>query len=157
MCLIDVDDPAELWFDTVRTARKSRPCSVCRCAILPGEMYLRNTYLADGEWSSAGTACHVCACLYLMFREAHGGGYGPERLEESLRECVEDSLWATEIWRDKDGAHRTYYYGRAAHFVEAKQRGRAWRDALAIINWRKRRARREARRLLHQHAVSEVR
>jgi hypothetical protein len=139
MCSIDVDDPADLWFDVTQRARKEHQCSVCRTTIRPGESYLRNKYLADGEWSSAGIACAVCACIYTSFREAHGGGYGPDQLVVDLRDCVYDTLHATETHWSRDGSRiEPIRHGRDEWFVEAKKRGKQWRDALAVIYYRRR-------------------
>lgn len=86
-CSIDAhsdDDPADLWYEKIRSARKAHRCCECGDAIQPGEQYEYAWGLSEGSWWSAKTCLicrrirrdHCCTWVYGHLREALWDGLG---------------------------------------------------------------------------------
>ena len=90
MCQIDLYDDAvaEVWSETVVTARKPHRCDCCLSDILPREKYLKHWSLFDGE-QTHGKLCRLCERDRLAFSQAHHGILSaPQGFQEMLEECI---------------------------------------------------------------------
>jgi hypothetical protein len=59
---VDLDESVELLSEKQVTARKARQCGECDRDILPGEKYLRESYVYDGEFYHE-TTCLDCLSI----------------------------------------------------------------------------------------------
>ncbi len=127
MCEVDYadfDGTCSVWTETPRRARKSHGCAGCGAKIEPGEHYLVHFSLYDGEINESSNLCFICWAVRERFSEAHGGFcFAPSALEEYLVGCVRD---------------------------DGKAEAREWRDMLAALKRRERRAHSASPRRAHR-------
>lgn len=95
MCYIDLE-PAEVWSETERKARKPHKCSCCHGTIAAGQNYWTHFSVLDGD----NTTEKICAACYTdreVFAYVHDGTLcTPGALPEMLQECIAEG--------DKDGS-----------------------------------------------------
>ena len=92
MCEIDTDDfdPASVWSDTPRVARKAHECDGCGGIIPVGAHYCSHFSVHDGEPTSE-KACFACWAMTEDFRNAHGSAYVPSYMAQALADCYSDN------------------------------------------------------------------
>lgn len=67
-CYCDYD-PADVWNEKKRVARKTYTCYECREKIEPGDEYVYISYLAEGSWSHH-RICEYCEHDWKVVRDA---------------------------------------------------------------------------------------
>jgi hypothetical protein len=97
MCVIDLE-PCSVWRETPRKAKKSYKCSGCGITIQPGEAYLENFSVFEGE-ASTEKACFGCWAAKQQFAEAHGQDFAPSHLIEFLQDCIGENDDEEDVWR----------------------------------------------------------
>ncbi len=80
-------DPAEVFHQSVVTARNAHACDECRERIQPGQRYERTSGKWDGEWST-WRLCLSCVETSIEFTEGYGRTFGI--LWEDLRNNWEE-------------------------------------------------------------------
>lgn len=105
MCVIDSGNVSEVWVENYRTARKHHLCSACFRVIRPGQTYLYNFNVFEGN-TSHSKACLDCEEIMGRFGKAHGMYFAPCDIGHQLSECVshsdeydegEDSQWRQDL------------------------------------------------------------
>ncbi len=94
MCSIDLE-PAELWEERPRVARKVRKCSMCRGVITAGEPYVAHFSKHDGNITS-NSKCQLCCEIVDDFLDDHGSHGTPEYMDTLLDECVNGLVYHPE-------------------------------------------------------------
>lgn len=74
MCNTDYD-PADVWTETTRRARKQHKCSECYRPIPAGRHYVHITYLAEGKWHVHRMHAE-CDALATFIEDQVCGGHG---------------------------------------------------------------------------------
>ncbi len=98
MCMIDLE-PAEVWRETNRTARKEHRCSCCQRGIYPGERYMVHFSVFEGSATSE-KCCGQCESDRADFANAHDGTLcTPGFLVEMLSECISEEPESKETWQ----------------------------------------------------------
>jgi hypothetical protein len=83
-------EPAEVWRETGRKARKRHTCSCCRGAIRAGETYTVHFSVHDGGTNS-NKICSPCVNDRKAFSDAHGGWlWVPDYFPRALKDCIVD-------------------------------------------------------------------
>ena len=100
MCdLSDAYEPAEIFRDEWRRARKEHRCGACNGRIMAGERYIAHFQLFEGD-ASYSKCCSACAEIRGRFADAHEGAItSPEGLSYMLADCVADGDEDSQQWQ----------------------------------------------------------
>lgn len=135
MCDLDDGERADCWVVTTRRARKPHTCATCGLTIAVGEVYVR-TFSAFGGHGHTERACRACREAQEEFGRAHGMTPLPSMTRETIEECVGGGVMdLTGPWHTKVTAAE-----RRARVAKAERDERRWRQLLAGIKWRARKA-----------------
>lgn len=110
MCAIDSCDPATLWSEKWRTARKPHRCEECDRIIAVSERYRFVSALTDGHWSDYRTCAH-CAVAGRWLDEVCGG-YPSMMLREELFEHWHEGFRSIPFGRLAVGQKLRWHDGR---------------------------------------------
>jgi hypothetical protein len=99
MCEIDLD-PADVWSEGPRRARKEHNCSACGDVIRVGQAYLYHFSISDRE-PATEKCCYRCWAAREEFAQAHGDrSFMPGMLIDMLSECIAERDPGFEHWEE---------------------------------------------------------
>jgi hypothetical protein len=112
MCMIDdCDERSTVLGESHPVARKKHKCGECRRVIEPGERYLAESLLFEGEVSTHKTCAHCEVARDWLAREC--GGWIYSGVAEDIREHVTSGYYGMAVarmavgmswkWRGKNG------------------------------------------------------
>lgn len=140
MCELDDDgERASCWAVTTPCARKPHTCATCGLTIAVGEVHVRIFIAFDGR-GRAERMCRACHGAQEEFGRAHGMTPGPSSTYETIAECVHGGVLDMKghgCWGDP-----LTLAERRARAATAEPEERRWRQLLAGILSRARKARR---------------
>lgn len=113
MCMIDdADGRSTVLGESHPIARKQHKCFECARTIEPGETYLAESLLFEGEFSAHKTCSHCEVARAWLAAECGGWLYGG--VEEDIREHATSGYYGMDLariavgmdwgWRRKNGA-----------------------------------------------------
>lgn len=137
MCDLD-GERSDCWKVTTHRARKPHSCATCGLTIAVGEIYVRVFSVFDGRGDTERT-CRACWEAQDEFGRAHGMTPLPSMARETIEECVRGG------WMDRPGpwAAPITIAERRIRIAKAETSERRWRQLLAGIVWRARKAARQ--------------
>ena len=142
MCDLDDGERADAGVVTTPRARKPHTCATCGLTIAVGEVYVRTFVAFDGEGHTE-RACRACWEVQDEFGRAHGVTPLPSMTRETIEECVRGGVMdLTGPWHTKVTAAE-----RRARVAKAEPSERRWRQLLAGIMGRLRKAEHQRRRV----------
>ena len=97
MCFVDID-PAEVFIERERKARKEHSCQCCHATIKKGETYTSVFMVIDGSVSDEAI-CDPCNTSRGLFAKEHGSSSNPSYFSVLLKECIDDSEESREVWK----------------------------------------------------------
>lgn len=110
MCAIEDCEPATIWNETHRNARKQHLCEECGRRIQPGETYRHVKILDDGRWSRYLECSHCEAAGTWL--HAVCGGYPTSMLHEELDEHWDEGYRSVGMGRLIVGVKHGWHDGR---------------------------------------------
>jgi hypothetical protein len=88
-----LDDQADVYVSTWRTARKHHRCCCCGHVVVPGSQYRCDSIVADGRAYSE-KCCFACAAALFVFLEIHGAYPSPSWFRDVLQaDASSDCRW----------------------------------------------------------------
>lgn len=143
MCTIDFDDDDStivVWRDHKTTSRRDHRCMVCSMVIVRGTehtyffarwTFSATLYSSRSQQQEAAHICNACDEIRERFGKSHGVSLSPSMLDEKLYECIgQDSKPDGALLADDD----------YKLWLDVKDESREWREDLAAINRRYRKA-----------------
>lgn len=107
MCQIDYCDERVLVLsENIRQARKEHKCAECNRAIEPGEKYLVESYIYDGEFTMHKTCTHCQVARDWLAKEC--GGWLYSGVYEDIREHVSEGCYGLPVARLAAGMRRRW-------------------------------------------------
>lgn len=150
MCDLDDGERADCWVVTTRRARKPHTCATCHMPIAVGETYVRTFAAFDGR-GEAECSCRACREAQEEFGHAHGATPWPSGTRETFEECVRDGVMDLSLCLAGPYPRGPMTVAeRLARVAQAEPSERRWRQLLAGIKGRARKAKHEGRRRLRQ-------
>lgn len=112
MCMVDFSDGTiTVLHERYPTARIAHKCNECNRAISPGEKYMVERYVFDGDAKTHKTCAHCCVVRQWLASECGGWMYGG--LHEDISEHGDDPHYGVGVkmlsvgmdrkWKRRDG------------------------------------------------------